>query len=327
MTQYENVGKMKLNLIFYFIILCIICGTCTAENKIVKRKILFIVNPISHRLQDQDIENVIRQNLNRTHCDYQIAYTKFSNHAFELAKEAVLQRKADVIVAVGGDGTVNEVGRALINTDLPMSIIPVGSGNGLARHLRIPKNFPDAVKALHTYVPIIIDTGKVNDQIFLNIAGIGFDAHIAWEFANYGKRGFSGYLQLVLKEYAKYRDQTYRLIVDGKKIDRKAFVVSFANSSQYGSNIIIAPKARLQDGFLDLVIVKEIPFYALPGFIIALRKGTLHQSSYVETIRCKEVRISQPQFQAHLDGEPVKFLNEIDVKIQPSSLKLLAPIY
>jgi diacylglycerol kinase (ATP) len=319
---------MKYNFCLFFFLFGIFLGFVESEGNqtpMSKKKILFIVNPISHKLKGQDVEKIINENINKSAFDYKIVFTKSPNHAYELSKEAANTKSADIVASIGGDGTVNEVGKALLNTGTALAIIPAGSGNGLARHLKIPQKIPDAIKALDKYVPVTIDTGKINDRVFLGMAGIGFDGHIAGKFAQFRKRGLTSYLQLVLKEYAKYETGSYSIIVDGKQIFTKALVIAFANSSQYGNNIIVASQAKLQDGFLEMVIVKEVPVYALPQFIMSLKQGTVHKSSYAETIRFKEAKIKKEQFQAHFDGEPVLFTEEVNVKVVPGSLKIMVP--
>lgn len=288
------------------------------------RKIQFIVNPISGGMKGQNIEQIIEAHLDHHQFDYSIHYTQKANHASELTQEAI-KKGIDIVVAVGGDGTVNEVGKALINTQTALAILPVGSGNGLAKHLGIPTNLSQALQALNLSEVFTIDTGLINDQIFLGTAGIGFDALVAWEFDHFGKRGFSSYFQIALREYLKYQPKSYILVVDGKKIQKNAFILSFANSSQYGNDFIIAPKASLKDSFLDLIVVKELPFFALPKIIERFKHGTLDQSKYVEILKCQHVVIKQKEIQAHIDGEPVLFHDRIDVRIRPASLKVMVP--
>lgn len=289
-----------------------------------KRRIVFIVNPISHEIKGLDIRKIIETNLDSNRFEYTIVYTQYAQHASKLAQDALID-SADIIAAVGGDGTVNEVGRALIDSKAVLAIIPVGSGNGLARHLGIPVGLKKALKALNHGYPVVIDTAKINEKTFLGVAGIGFDAHIAHKFALFGKRGFFSYCQVASKEFYLYAPQSYFITIDGKQIFRKAFILTFANSSQYGNNFIIAPNASVSDGYLDLVIIDDIPFYSILQFLWRFGQGTLHHSSHFETYPFKEITIQHPGMQAHVDGEPVLFENEIKVTIQPKSLKVLVP--
>lgn len=298
--------------------------TCLFGNALEKKQIVFIVNPISHEIKGLDLKKIIKTNLDSKQFEYKIVYTQYPQHAFTLAQNAV-NDSADIIAAVGGDGTVNEVGKALVHSEAVLAIIPVGSGNGLARHLKIPVGLTKAIKALNHASPIIMDTAKINEKTFLGVAGIGFDAHIAHKFALFGKRGFFSYCQVALKEFSLYKPQPYRITLDGKPITKKAFILTFANSSQYGNNFIIAPEARVSDGYLDLVIIDDIPIYSIPQFLFRCRHGTLNHSHHFETHQFKELTIQHPHIQAHIDGEPIVFENEIKVTIQPKSLKILVP--
>jgi YegS/Rv2252/BmrU family lipid kinase len=289
-----------------------------------KKRIVFIVNPISHEIKGLDMRKVIEENLDARQFEYQIVYTPYAQHATQLAQDALLE-SADMIAAVGGDGTVNEVGRALVHTKAVLVIIPVGSGNGLARHLGIPVGLVPAIKALNHAHPIVIDTAKINAKTFLGVAGIGFDAHIAQQFAQFGKRGFFSYCQVALREFPRYESEWYQMTIDGKPIMRKAFVLTFANSSQYGNDFIIAPQARLSDDYLDLVIIDDIPRYSILQFLYKFKHGALHRSRHFETHRFREMTVRHRDMQAHLDGEPLLFHNQIKVTIQPPSLKILVP--
>lgn len=314
--------KIYALLIVPFVFSCITTPLFGSEFE--KRQIVFIVNPISHEIKGLDVNKIIETNLDLNQYEYKVVYTQYPQHASKLAYDALID-SADIIAAVGGDGTVNEVGRALINSKAVLAIIPVGSGNGLARHLGIPVGLTNAVKALNHACPLVVDTAKINEKTFLGFAGIGFDAHIAHEFARFGRRGFFSYCQVALKEFYSYVTQSYVITIDGKQISRKAFILSFANSSQYGNDFIIAPKANVSDGYLDLVIINDIPLFSIPEFLHRFRQGTLYDSRHFETHPFKEVTIKYPVIQAHIDGEPVTFENEIKVTIQPKSLKVLVP--
>ena len=313
-------------LFFYFICLLIFATTPTDALQASKKKILFIVNPISHGLREVNFQRVVEKNLDLSEFEYKIVYTEYPKHAVELTQKA-LNDRIDIVAAVGGDGTVNEIGKTLVKSATALAIIPAGSGNGLARHLGIPIDPVQAVKALNHAQTIVIDTAKINNQTFLSVAGIGFDARIAWEFASFGKRGKLAYLQVALKEFPSYDSKPYLLTIDGKQTLKKAFILSFANGSQYGNGFMIASQARLQDGYLDLIIVEELPTYALPAFLYRFKQGTLHESGRVESIRFKELTIHQQRTEGHVDGEPVAFQGDIKVEIQPASLKVLVPAF
>jgi YegS/Rv2252/BmrU family lipid kinase len=289
-----------------------------------KKKICFIVNPISGVGRQKVIEKLINECLDRTKYDYEIAYTKAAKHAIELARDAA-QRKVDVVVAVGGDGSVNETAKGLVNSNTTMAVIPTGSGNGLARHLNIPLNLKKAMEVINNGHTAQIDTIQLNDHSFVNVAGIGFDAHIGWEFAKFGKRGFSSYVKVILREFPKYKAQDFELTIDGKTIKKNAYLISFANGSQWGNNAYIAPSANISDGIMDIAILSD--FKLINGLAIGYRlfKRTLHLSSYLEIIKAKEVLIRQPGIIAHIDGEPIETGNELRIKVNPLSLKVIVP--
>jgi diacylglycerol kinase (ATP) len=287
-----------------------------------KKKILFIVNPISGVGRQKVIEKLIEKRLDKTVYDFELAYTKASKHAIELAADAA-SRKLDVVVAVGGDGSVNEVGQSLVGTDTAMAILPAGSGNGLARHLNIPLKLEKAMEVINRGRTICMDTVKINQERYLGMAGVGFDAHIGWEFARFGKRGFKSYINVFLREYPRYKPKEYRLWLDGKELKRKALLVSFANGSQYGNNAVIAPLADLSDGKIEVCILRDFRLWNVPILVWRLFSKRMHRSRFLETIKAKEVLVHQESGTAHIDGEPVLLGKEIKLKVDPLSLKVI----
>ncbi len=289
-----------------------------------KKKICFIVNPISGIGRQKIIEKLIDQTLNRLLFDYEIVYTKAAKHATELSRQAVLNA-FDIVVAVGGDGSVNETARGLIGTSTSLAVIPAGSGNGLARHMKIPLNLKKAMEIINSGKEVSIDTMLLNNEIFINVAGVGFDAHIGWEFAKYGKRGFASYLKVIQREFPKYQAQDFELTVNGETLHKKAFLISFANGSQWGNNAHIAPLADNTDGFVDIVVLKDVSFFNSLTIGYRLFRKTVHQSPFLEIIKSKEVVIKQRNTIAHIDGEPVDVGKEIAIKVNPLSLRVIVP--
>lgn len=289
-----------------------------------KKKICFIINPVSGVGRQKVIEKLIDEELDRTIFDYEIAYTNAPKHATQLAKQAAL-KNFDIAVAVGGDGSVNETAKGLIGSTTAMAIIPAGSGNGLARHLNIPLDLKKAMAVINNVTKKTIDTIQFNEETFVNVAGVGFDAHIGWEFAKFGKRGFMSYVKVTFRELPKYKAQEYELIIDGKVIRRKAFLISFANGSQWGNNAHIAPLADIADGVMDIAIVKNISIANGIQFAYGLFNKTLHRSKHVEIIKTKEVIVKQPKIIAHIDGEPIEIGKTISIKVNPLSLKVIVP--
>jgi diacylglycerol kinase (ATP) len=290
----------------------------------VKKKICFIVNPISGVGRQKVIEKLIDERLNKQLFDYEIAYTKASKHATELSKHAA-EQGFDTVVAVGGDGSINEIARGLIGTSTSMAIIPTGSGNGLARHLQIPLHLHKAMDVINAGKESVIDTMQLNNEIFVNVAGIGFDAHVGWEFAKFGKRGFSSYLKVIGRELSNFKVQDFELSFDGKTIQCKAFLITFANGTQWGNNAHIAPVADIADGIMDIAILKQFSFFNIFSIAYKLFTKSLSESSYIEFIRTKEVLVKQVGEIAHIDGEPIKTGKNLSIKVKPLSLKVIVP--
>ncbi len=290
-----------------------------------KQKVKFIINPISGVGKQKKIAEVIKKTIDTQLFEYEIAYTKAPRHAVELSKQAVSENY-DIVAAVGGDGSVNEVGTALIGSNTALAIIPIGSGNGLARHIGISTNIKKAIVILNAGRIIAIDTISVNQNKYIGIGGVGFDAHIAHEFANYGKRGFKSYLKLIWREFPKYKSKNYDLIIDGQFVSKNAFLICVANSSQFGNNAVIAPDADIQDGFMEVCILKKVPFVFLVPLIFRLFNKTVNRSSFIETIRCQSIIIKNNEGSlVHLDGEPRLLEGELNFQIKPLSLKILVP--
>ncbi len=289
-----------------------------------KKRILFIINPISGtRKKDQFLDQIITA-FPEEDFIIRAEYTTYAGHAPLLARKA-LNLGYDIVVACGGDGTINEVGSELIGSDTALGIIPFGSGNGLARHLKIPLKSGAALEVIKSGKITSIDTGKINDRPFIGIAGIGFDAHIGKKFANYGKRGFFTYLKLVLKEYKNFKEKTVVIKRKGSKETLKAMMITIANSSQFGNNAVIAPNAQLDDGRLKLCIVRKFPLYKAPRIAWLMLNRKIHRSEYLDIVSIKKATITQPKKIAHLDGEPLKMGKKIKVRVLPRSLKVVSP--
>ncbi len=290
-----------------------------------KSSIKFIINPISGVRKKDMMGQYIRKHLDYSKFNADISYTKKAGDATSLAQDAV-QKNFDLVVAAGGDGTINEVSRALTGTDTTLGIIPLGSGNGLAHHLKIPTNPISALQLINNSNEIKIDTVNVNDTMYVSIAGVGFDAKVARKFAKSDKRGFLSYFRIVSQEYTYYKEKKYKLIIDDREILSSALLISFANSNQFGYNTTIAPKASLDDGLIDVCIVKKVPLIELPVVAHLLYFNQIDKSRYVKIIKAKEVILEQNKNRTvNLDGEPLKLGKKLHFKINPLSLKILIP--
>lgn len=289
-----------------------------------KTSICFIVNPISGMGKQKKIDRLIKKHLDHSQFDYKILYTKGPKHATSLSQDAA-QKGIDIIVAVGGDGSVNEVAQGMIGSRSMLGIIPTGSGNGLARHFAIPIQPSEAIQVINQLHSQWIDTVRINNKTYLGVAGVGFDANVSQAFANLEKRGLTAYLRIIFNELPYYKPQNYQLIIDGKPINEQAFLICFANTKQYGNNAFIAPNAKIDDGFLDVIIWKAFPPHAAPKLVHDLFTKHLDDSKYTKTIRCQEVILKKPLNLLHIDGEPLECQEDVYMRILPSSLKILTP--
>ncbi len=289
------------------------------------KKIRFIINPKSGTGKSKNLTALIYSEIDKNIFETDIAFTQAQGHACELAREAVAL-KYDIVVAVGGDGSVNETAGSLINTSTSLGIIPTGSGNGMARHLKVPVDIKKALANINTGKIDTIDTLEVNNRFCIGTIGIGFDAHIAHLFAHAGKRGYSTYVKLVLTEFASYKEKRFVILVDGKSYERDCFLLTIANSSQFGNNAVIAPFADVKDGIIDISAMKRFPFYVAPSLIYRLMHNTIHLSRYFELLKGREIIIkNNVELQGHIDGEPVLFNSDLNISIHRDSLKVIIP--
>lgn len=288
-----------------------------------KKKILYLINPISGTQRKQGIEKLALEHTDKNVFDVNIAYTEYAGHATLLAKDAV-ERGYNVVVAVGGDGTVNEVGRALVHTDTALAIIPCGSGNGLARHLRIPRSPLKAVEIINQCVVHRLDYGTINDKPFFCTCGVGFDAFISEKFAAAGKRGPITYIENTLKSGLKYKPQTYTIENESGTESCKAFLIACANASQYGNDAYIAPFASMKDGLLDVVVMKPFNTFEAPQVTLQLFTRTLPDNSHVSTFKAQKLIIHrEEEGVAHYDGDPFWTGKTIEVGIQHKALNVV----
>lgn len=288
-------------------------------------KILFILNPISGAIKKAGIPKMIDKYLDHTKFNHDIVYTEYAGHATEIARKAS-KEGVDIVVAVGGDGTINEVGRALIHTNTAMAIVPCGSGNGLARHLRIPINIRKSIELINQCEIRLLDYGTINDRPFFCTCGVGFDAFISMKFAKGKKRGKLRYVKLVLSEGLRYKGETYKVIDDSEDGPKEhfAYLISCANASQYGNNAYIAPQASMADGLLDVIIMEPFGFLDAPQMGFDMMNKTLNKSCKVRTYTTKHINVQREQpGPVHFDGDPMEMGREIDIKIVEKGINIL----
>ena len=291
----------------------------------VKTNILFVINPISGGKAKLRIPTLIDKYLDKERFNANFLLTEYSGHATEIVEEAIA-KNFDVIVAAGGDGTINEVASKVVEHGKILGILPLGSGNGLARFLNIPQNLKEAILLINKMKTDRIDSATFNNKFFFNLAGVGFDAHLSSAFSKDKKRGLAGYIKQSLKEVFSYKDEVYNINIDGADYNRKAFAVTVANSSQYGNNVYIAPDASVKDGLLDVCIIKPFSILKLPVLSYVMLKGTAESSDMIEIIRGQKITISRTKDgPVHVDGEPLKMGKEIEISINPLSLEVIVP--
>lgn len=291
----------------------------------VKRKIVFLYNPISGSRRLIPVVPIIERFVNTDLYDFSVVSTEYKGHATELAREYAAQGY-DAVIAVGGDGTVNETGCGLIGTDTALGIIPCGSGNGLARHLGIPMDPYKAVKWLDKSIFAEIDYGIIENQPFFCTCGVGFDAKVSDSFSKSASRGVLTYLESIMKEIATYHNETYKLSFDDSSETFEAFFITCANADQWGNNAYVAPTASLQDGLLDVIAAHPFSVVDAPLIAFQLFNKQIDRNPNVSVRKCREVTITRSQEgPAHYDGEPVILGKEIHIELKQGGLKVLIP--
>lgn len=287
-----------------------------------KKKIGFIVNPKAGTTTKKNIPELINSIIDLEKFDIDIVYTEAPGHAHQLARK-MAEENFHIAVAVGGDGTMNEVASALVHTNTALGIIPCGSGNGLARHLGIPLNIKEAISLFNYHRIIDIDYGTANDIKFFCTCGVGFDAHVGHIFAQNQKRGFWTYVKSVLGEFVKYKAKKYIFKTIEHKFKKRAFLITFANASQYGNDAFIAPHADIQDGLIDVCVLEPFPPLKAVEIGVKLMKRKIDQCRYVQILKASEIKIKRKKKDVfHYDGEPCIMKKKIVVRAHPKGLKV-----
>ncbi|MFN5324271.1 MAG: diacylglycerol/lipid kinase family protein [Bacteroidota bacterium] len=289
-------------------------------------RLLFIVNPVSGsgrgKLLPAEFE-VFNKNKSNLKADF--VFTKYQGHAREIAHNNN-NGQYDIIVACGGDGTVNEIAKSLFNTNQLMSIFPLGSGNGLARHYNIPSKLSDFIATMENNRSVSHDAVSINGMLGFNVSGIGFDAHVAGLFGKDGKRGFNSYLRLIVREFSNYHPFQTEIKCNGEVLQTKAFMIPIAVASQFGNNAFISPKADASDGQTDLIVVQRMGIWQVPAFAIRVFTKTISGSSFAKIMRSGsfEIKCSSPQ-PLHMDGEPHGNFEYFKIETIKSAIKFVVP--
>lgn len=290
-----------------------------------KGRLVFIINPVSGTGKAHKLEHLIQNHPGSRDSNPEIIQTRYKGHATKIAKK-LIKKGVKKIVAVGGDGTVNEIASELAGKEAALGIIPHGSGNGLARHLGIPVKSEKALDVLSSGKIIRIDAGRVNDRLFFCTCGTGFDARVGKVFDKLGGRGMINYVRTVIREFILYRPKKYKIHIDGKKYKQKAFLVTIANAGQYGGNAYIAPRAKIDDGLFDICIFRPFPRFKCVILGLRLLNRTIDTSKYLDIYRGREVIIERNKnIRMHMDGEPVKMKHKVRITVLPKSLRVIVP--
>lgn len=290
-----------------------------------EKHLVFIINPRSGTDRIKAIQTTLEATLDRSLYSYEIQYTEAPHHGTELARAAA-KAGAWAVIAVGGDGSVADIAAALSGTDTVLGIIPKGSGNGMARTLKIPLELKAAIDVINRGKVQKIDLGYANDRMFISNAGVGFDALISNKFARSRKRGLTVYSWLVTKYLWLYKEWNWTIYVDGKKIETKAFLVNVANGKQFGYNFKIAPGADYTDGLLDVTIIRRFPKILGAGLAIKARWGNIADSNYVTQFQAKTLRIEHPDLKwMQCDGDPHRCGMSLEFRVEPGALKVIVP--
>jgi diacylglycerol kinase (ATP) len=292
-----------------------------------KKKILFIVNPISGDIKKLDLPQMIEKHLDHSKYDYTIRYTERFGHALHLAKEGVAEG-FDVMVAVGGDGSINEVAGALIHTNVELGIIPLGSGNGLAYHLGLPvKKVKEALLTLNEGKTIVVDTGKSENGTFVSFAGTGFEAYTARTYRHLGRRGFVGYAIAAIKElFTGYKARSTKFEIDGVLYDEEIFLFTVYNARYWGYKVGKVADASLQDGKFHVMRMRKFSFWKLLWIAVLVLIGKMHLAKETTICTAEKVKIYvKDKTVMQVDGDSFLTSSDLEVSIDKASLKVIVP--
>lgn len=293
----------------------------------IDNKIVFILNPISgfRNFRRRNIRSKISKAILKENVNGEIRYSEYAGHSYEIAKKAVEEGVKNIVVA-GGDGSINEVAKALTNTDVVLGIIPAGSGNGLAHHLKMPFGINKILKILHKGNIKQADILNVNGNYAVSVAGIGFDAIVAERYSKDKNRGFFSYFQAAITEYFNYKPEKVTIKTDDMEITESIFFMVLANSNQFGYNFRIAPNADLFDGYIDVVIVKNVPIIAAPLSSIQIFTGHANKSLYISSFKTKKLTIiREKEGIINVDGDPYHTEKEINAQVMEAALNIVVP--
>lgn len=288
-------------------------------------KYLFILNPISGiNKNPQKIADLVEQNFKDSGHEFKIAFTTHAGNAFEISQEAA-NEKYDIIVAAGGDGTINEVASGLIDSEAALGIIPLGSGNGVARSYGIPLNIEDSINFLVNPKIVKVDVGKINNHFFLGVCGMGYDAIVGQKFQEFGKRGPLPYFLIGVREFLRFKPEKLNLKFNNKSITISPLLITVSNTEQYGNGAIISPNANPRDGILEICIINPMPIHKAIKSSFKLFNSKIAEIPEYIRYQCTELTIlSEKDGVYHTDGEPHDRGTETTVRILPGAMNACA---
>ncbi len=290
-----------------------------------KKKIRFIVNPRSGAVRKRNLPDLIEKNLDHSQYEFELCHTQYAGHAIELAKAAV-DLNLPMVVACGGDGSVNEISSQLVHTNTVLGVVPCGSGNGFAGHIGLGRDIAGAIQFLNNGKVILVDTCRMNGRPFVNLAGVGFDGAVAKRLHDSPVRGFWAYLRYTLEEAWCYEMQPFDIQVNGQKFSRRCLLVEVANAPIYGYGFSIVPQAKPNDGLLEVLVVKAAPKWRYLLESWRFLNHSFHKSGLSESFTGREVVITPAAPTCcHLDGEGFDLQGEARFTIVPSSLRVMVP--
>lgn len=297
------------------------------------RKILYFINPVSGPKRYPLLKNAITEKTAAQNIFFEIATTNNLGDYPNLIDKIKKENFTDVVIC-GGDGTVNQIVSLLLDAVVNIGIIPIGSGNGLALAAKIPKNINKALQIVFTGKPTSIDGFFINEKFSCMLCGVGFDAQVAYDFSLQPKRGLRTYVMQSLKNFIKATPYQFDITHDGTTFSSHAYLISIANANQFGNNFTIAPKASLQDGLLDIIVVKKMNKIKIIWKILKqIRSGEVgthedinfHKRGILYFQTDKLVIYNHQLAPLHIDGDPAKSAEKFDIKILPEAFKLIMP--
>lgn len=283
----------------------------------------FIVNPAAGNQHALKVQSLLKQELDKRGIDCRFVRTEKPGHATDLARQAASADDCTGVVSVGGDGTAFEVACGLMNTGVPMGIIPAGTGNDFIKTVGLPKKPLDALEFILTHDARPVDVGGLNDRLFLNVCGTGFDVTVL-DYTTAAKkycRGLLPYLIGLIRGIAHYKPVYVRFTADGHTEEREVLICSIANGRFFGGGIAICPEASADDGLLDLVIAEHQPRWKLPFLVPSLLMGRIDKFSFTTHKRCREVEIYSKGMRLNIDGE-ITNIDSAKFSVLQGALKL-----